>query len=272
MWSTLWPGDLVGVVRWPLWTGFERGDILVFRDPLQDDRPSSGRRLVVKRLVALPGDILELRHGTLWVNGVQVRDVPGLSRAHLVRFRDSTTMRHAFDSLHLPRTFLRQGRLNQEVPLDSAQGAVLAGMAGVVSMHPMRLATGAPLHIFPFSPYYDWNSDEMGPLRVPAAGDTVRLTAATLPLYDRLISHYEGADLQVTGEEVRVDGRPAETYVVRSDHAFVLGDARDHSADSRYWGFVPMDHAVGRAAFVLLGQDEDGHLERDRWCVGLGDR
>ena len=87
---------------------------------------------------------------------------------------------------------------------------------------------------------------------MPAAGDTVAITSYTLPIYDRIISRYEHNVVEVSGGELLINGRSSERYRVRQDYYFVLGDSRDFSSDSRYWGFVPADQIVGRAGFILL--------------------
>jgi signal peptidase I len=97
------------------------------------------------------------------------------------------------------------------------------------------------------------------PVHVPAKGDTLHITVDNLPLYDRLISHLRRTQDR-RGEErcYSLMVRPLNEYVVEQDYYFVLGDSRHHSADSRYWGFVPADHITGRAGFVLWGKGVDG--------------
>ena len=270
MYATLLPGDLVGVERWRVWTGFERGDIVVFRDPVQDDRSLSARQLLVKRLVGLPGDTVQLKAGALFVNGKEIAPAQGESHRHLVRLRGTADPEALRQQLQLPLAFFPPGRSTLELPLSKVQADSLRERKDIVSVEPMGPSTGAPGHIFPYSPNFRWNNDRFGPLTVPAKGDTLRIDVANFPLYDRLISRYEDHSPTHDGSRIVLDGEPLERYVVEQDYVFVLGDARDHSADSRYWGFVPMDHLVGRAGFVLLGQDEDGGLRSGRWFVGLG--
>ena len=270
MYSTLLPGDLIGVERWPTWTGLSRGDIVVFRDPIQDDRSMARRQLLVKRIAGMPGDVLELRNGVLWVNNERVDEAEGISRAYLVRVRSGSDPQALLADLDLPNATVRGNTL--ELPLTEAVAAEIGSRDDVVSVSPMRGATGAPRHIFPYSQSFRWNSDDFGPLKVPAAGDTLRIDVNTFPLYDRLITRYEANEVTHDGSEILLNGEPLERYVVKGDQYFVLGDARDHSADSRYWGFVPADHVVGRAGFVLLSQRATGGLRSDRWLKGLGGR
>lgn len=266
MFSTLWPGDLVGVVRWPVWTGFDRGDVVVFRDPLQDDRSIMRRTLEVKRILGIPGDEVRLRDSRATINGSAVIDQAGITRSWLVRCRPGVAPDSLLSAIGLPARGGLPGGSQLELPLNEALMSDLRNWGLVRSGEPLSSLSGASDHIFPYSPNFPWNADDYGPIRVPARGDTLRIDASTLPLYDRLITHYEGNRLEVKGNEVRINGVDTHTYVVEQDYYFVLGDSRHYSEDSRYWGFLPADHLVGRAAFILLSdRPHDGSIRGDRW-------
>lgn len=265
MYATLRPGDLLLVERWPIWTGLSRGDIVVFRDPLKDDRPMATRPLLVKRIVGMPGDRVELRQGTLFINGQRAPEWGSPTRAYLVRLREP----HFADSLAirlgLPPQAIQRGRSHVEVPMNTELARRVLELPYVVGAEEMRLASGAPRHIFPFSTRYPWNSDTFGPITVPARGDTIHAGVEVMPLYDRLISVYEGRDLDVEGNVLGPDGSPVKTHVVQQDYYFVLGDGRHHSSDSRYWGFLPKDHITGRAGLLLWGKGTDGMRSGRDW-------
>ncbi len=270
MYATLHPGDLVGVAKWPLWTGFDRGGIIVFRDPLQDDRAMPQRKLLVKRVVGMPGDVVELRDGELFVNKVLVAPSAEETSSWLVRLQRGTDARAVLRELGLPADPSPADATSLELPLNATMAAALRERTGVISVERMRSASGHPGHIFPFSPYFKWNTDDYGPITIPRTGDTLRVDLRTLPLYDRIITRYEGNDLEVAKRVLAINGEETTAYRVEQDYYFVLGDNRHYSADSRYWGFVPADHVVGTAAFVLLGNDVNtGDLRGDRWFVGL---
>lgn len=254
MYPTLWPGDLVLVQRWVRWTGPARGDVVVFRDPLKDRVPYSERPLLVKRVVGLPGDTIQVKAGVLHVNGQQY-PVKHEAYSHLVRLLDGDSAHVILADLGLPPWLVRADRTLLELPLDSALRHKLEARAVVDFAEPLALAKGAPAHVFPFSPRWRWNSDDFGPIVVPGRGDTLRIDVDVLPLYDRLISVYEGRRIAFRDGSLEMDGMPLERYVVQSDYFFVLGDNRHQSADSRYWGFLPADHVEGRAAFVLGNKD-----------------
>jgi signal peptidase I len=252
MYATLLPGDLVGVERWPVWTGFRRGDIAVFHDPVQDDRPMGARQLLVKRIVGLPGDKVELRNGDLFVNDLPVASWPGQTNSYAVRLKKGADPSALLKDLGLPTDMVLSEVTVIDLPLNATLAKSIGNRSDVVSVEPGRGASGAPKRIFPFSPNFRWNNDDYGPITVPAKGDSVRSDPYTLPLYDRIISRYEKNKLEVADGKLSINEAVGGPYEIQQNYYFVLGDSRSNSSDSRYWGFVPADHLVGRAAFVLL--------------------
>ncbi len=100
-----------------------------------------------------------------------------------------------------------------------------------------------------------WNRDNMGPIYIPEAGKTVALNKENLPLYKKIIGEYEGNDLKVNGDEIRINGQVATTYTFKQNYYWMMGDNRHNSLDSRYWGFVPADHIVGKPIFIWMSID-----------------
>ena len=252
MYSTLLPGDLLGVERWPIWTGLQRDDIIVFRDPVQDDRPRRQRQLLVKRIAGMPGDEVEIRAGKLYINGREVQAFDSQTSRWSLRLKSGADASELLLELGLPADYVMPGHTMIELPLNSSLADRLKERPDVISVERSRPTTGSRINLFPFGPNFRWNNDNYGPLRVPAAGDTVDLTPFTLPIFDRIISRYEDNVVEVSGGEMLINGKLADRYVIKQDYYFVLGDSRDHSSDSRYWGFVPAEQVVGRAGFILL--------------------
>jgi signal peptidase I len=264
MYATLKPGDLLMVERWPVWTGFHRGAVVVFHDPLKDGTSPWRRPLMVKRIAGMPGDRVQLERSLMKVDGVAVPAPPQATRAHLVRLRagaDGTEVRHLLDLPGLSGVGVRSVL---EAPLNDSLAALVRNLPGVLEVTPMRPAKGAPRHIFPFSERFAWNGDNYGPIAVPRRGDTLHVDVSNLPLYDRLLTVYEGQRISHSGDTLLLGGRPLGSYVVKQNYYFVLGDGLHNSSDSRYWGFVPENHLVGRARWVITGVGSNGERSGPR--------
>lgn len=119
--------------------------------------------------------------------------------------------------------------------------------------------------VFPNDKQYDWTEDNFGPLKIPQKGDVVELNHKTLPLYKRIIHAYEKHDLAERPDGIYIDGKKVTTYTIEMNYYWLMGDNRNNSLDSRFWGFVPEDHVVGRAAFIWMSVNEKGYMGGVRW-------
>jgi signal peptidase I len=242
-----------------------RNDAVVFNYPMEADapynRPVDKREHYIKRCVAIPGDTLDIRGGDVYINGIKSPLPKHIQYQYYVSTNGTPFNPIAIDQLGIPPVNL--GMLTPSLYymfLTRQQSAAIGKMGNVTEAKQFimpRDMAAQQNDIFPKnSTLYPWSLDEYGPLMIPQKGQTAKLNLRNLPLYDRIITVYEGHQLSTSEQGgILIDGQAADTYTFKYDYYFMMGDNRHNSLDSRYWGFVPEDHIVGKALFVWLSMD-----------------
>jgi signal peptidase I len=231
-------------------------------------RPADRRENYVKRCVGLPGQTLQIKNRIIYLDGKPNKEPECVQYTYHVKANTPI--------MQWPDDLLKELMISQEdlislnqfgyMPLTKHAAEVLKSRKDLVSS--IKLNTEQVVgDLYPLNARYGWTRDNYGPIWIPKKGESVKLTLKNLPIYERPIKVYEGNDLQVNDKgEILINGKVATSYTFKMDYYWMQGDNRHNSADSRYWGFVPEDHIVGKPIFIWWSSDPDrGGFGGIRW-------
>jgi signal peptidase I len=260
--------DIV-VFNWPADTVFK------FRDQsgLRADKPIDKKSNYVKRCVGVPGDSLAIKDGLVYINGKELilpeRAKPQFSYNVVLDGKTPIYLENIFKDMDITDGINYVSPQKDTIgiaALTAKNAEKLKNVPGILSV--FRNISHTPetgkYGVFPHTT--QWNRDNYGPIYIPQKGKTVALTLASLPFYKTIITDYEKNDLKVNGNEILINGKVATTYTFDQNYYWMMGDNRHNSEDSRYWGFVPENHIVGKPIFIWLSWDTNGKgINKIRW-------
>ena len=223
-------------------------------------RPVDRRDNYVKRCVGISGDTIYIKGGELFVNGQAAKVHQTQQTSYYVRTNGTRINPKAFERMNVSKSdqsLMLSGTVYR-VPLTQSNAEMISGFANVTGVEAdYRRAGEYSTAVFPHDQQYRWNEDNFGPLWIPKKGTTVKLDMKNISLYSSIIEIYEENDLKIEGNLISINGEPADSYTFKMDYYWMMGDNRHDSADSRFWGFVPEDHIVGRPVVVWLSINKE---------------
>ena len=268
------------VYRLPGFTHVKNGDVVVFNVPpkyLNDniDYPVDLKTNYIKRCIGIPGDVLEVRMRQVYINGKPFQTPPRSEQKYFVKtaevldegfFRKYDIVNDYRDPNQPTENWKPLEQYNDSTKASAMVGymvntteetiAKFKSFDWVKGIEPMTEKSGEANPMIYGAPTFKWNHDNYGPITLPKEGVTIPINAQTIALYGTVIQQYEGNEkVEVDAAGVKIGGQPITSYTFKQDYYFMMGDNRDNSLDSRFWGFVPADHIVGKAVFVWMSLD-----------------
>lgn len=233
-------------------------------------RPLDKRENYIKRCIGMPGDVFEIREGLVYANDVKIDWPEYAQMEYLVKTNGQLNPKLLKEQYDLNPSDINFDSENEgyliSMPEETVEAIQKLGVVNDISLSLKEKGSyaGTSMPIFPNDPNYDWTEDNFGPLYIPKKGDVIDLDLANLPLYERAIEVYEANALEVKDGKIYINGELAKSYTFKQDYFMLMGDNRHHSADSRFWGFVPEDHVVGEAVFIWFSKDPYTGIRWDR--------
>jgi signal peptidase I len=263
--------------RLPGFSEVKRNDAVVFNYPAELEYPLDLREYYIKRCVAIHGDTLKVENADLFINSEKAFVPEGIQFSYFIKTNQAIRDRVFEDYNIWDKTYFGgNGYFVHASPRDIENMKELNFIDSILFSPnfsgPFIQSTDSSTvepNTFPKTNELKWNKDFYGPLVVPAENQTIEINHQTITTYGDVLRYYEHLDdVQIKGDELFINGEQVTEYTFTQNYYFMMGDNRHNSLDSRYWGFVPEDHVVGKALLIWMSMDPNKpffSLDKIRW-------
>lgn len=280
IWGTQIPSFLDWIqlpqVRLPGFTSVKNNDVVVFNYPAEEGFPSDMKLNYIKRCIAIAGDTLQIKNQEVFINGNRVETPQESETQYRIVSNTQIGKRtlekynvYAYDFNNVAHYRLKmipgpEGKFTYAGMLPHHTAADLRKLDFIENVE--KVYARVDPSVFPQNPNNNWSIDNFGPLSIPKEGDVVKITNNNWSQYKDIITKYEeNENAQFKDNKLYIGGEVQESYTIKQDYYFMMGDNRHNSLDSRYWGYVPEDHIIGKAVMVWMSMDRNPDASMIRW-------
>ena len=258
------PGFTLPYFRFPGFSDISRGDAVVFNYPIEE-KPIDRKTHYIKRVIGMPGEILTVENKIVHVNGGGLDNAEAMQQFWDVYKTDERVVVSPKRLKAIGIDTLAMTINPRLVRITATSEAIkeVESWSYIDRVEPYIAPDNAGYSAVMYPPGKGYTPDNYGPVRIPQKEESITLTSENWPVYEPVIRRYEGKKTRLIAPgEFEIDGQRATSYTFSQNYYFVMGDNRDNSEDSRFWGFVPENHVVGKALLIYYSWDKEKNIPR----------